>query len=224
MLGAKVAFKFKQFSVSDDRSTMKVGTDAVLLGAWADVANAKSILDIGTGCGVIALMLAQRSNAIVDAVEIDVESAKQAKENFDASPWKINIHNTAVQDLAGQYDLIVSNPPFFNNSLLPPASSRQKARHTTTLTHEDLMKSVSRLLTPGGKFAVIVPDNALISNPYGLTCSRATAVYPRQKLERWLLEFSSNEKASFREEERLVLFDGDERSQEYSRLTREFYL
>src|SRR3954468_22106190 len=115
---------------------MKVGTDAVLLGAWADVSDSKSILDIGTGCGVIALMLAQRNGgATIDAVEIDEASAIQAKENFERSPWKLNVFNTSIQEFAHPpYDLIVSNPPFFSESLLPPTTKRQLARHTKSLS------------------------------------------------------------------------------------------
>lgn len=220
-------FRFKQFSVNDDKSTMKVGTDAVLLGAWADVGEAKSILDIGTGCGVIALMLAQRSGAHVTAIDIDKNSAEQAEENFKASPWSIEVFNTSLQDFEkGTYDLIVSNPPFFSNSFLPPKVERKNARHTETLTFDDLMKSVKRLLNPGGRFAVVIPaDNAELMNAanlYGFYCNRKTSVYPRAKLERYLLEFSLTRKIPLEDE--LVLHDGDGRSAAYQKLAESFYL
>ncbi len=209
---------------------MKVGTDAVVLGAWVNVDDANSILDIGTGCGVIALMLAQRTNAFVDAVEIDQTSADQAAENFNNSPFagRLRIHNVPVQDFEGSYDLIVSNPPFFNNSLLPPATARQRARHTTSLSHEELVASATRLLAPGGRFAVIVPNasDELVeaAGRSGLHCCRMALVYPKQgKLERWLLEFSwAGHK---HDTETLVLTeDGQKRTKQYAALAGEFYL
>lgn len=221
-------FQFKQFSVSDDQSTMKVGTDAVLLGAWVDIGHAKSILDIGTGCGVIALMLAQRApGALVNAVEIDPSSAKQAAGNFEASPWNIDVYNTPVQEFdKGTYDLIVSNPPFFSNSLLPPKVERKNARHTTTLSFDALVKSAKRLLNPGGRLALVVPvENGELMNAanlYGFHCNRKTSVYPRAKLERYLLEFSLEKKIPLEDE--LVLHDGEKRSAGYEKLTKEFYL
>jgi tRNA1Val (adenine37-N6)-methyltransferase len=205
---------------------MKVGTDAVLLGAWTDVANAKSILDIGTGCGVIALMLAQRApSAAIDAVEPDEKSAAQASENFSASPWPIKIHNVRIQDYEHEpYDLIVSNPPFFSNSLLPPTAGRTMARHTTSLSHEELLASVSRLLAPGGRLALIVPGNEIIGTAlrHGLECNRITEVYPRQRLERHLLEFSRYQEIPLKDE--LVLHNGSRRSDAYNKLTEDFYL
>lgn len=206
---------------------MKVGTDAVLLGAWADVSNSKTILDIGTGSGVIALMLAQRMPlAQVDAVEIDEASAKQAEENFERSVFanRLRAYNSAIQDFEGKYDLIVSNPPFFSKSLLPPTSGRQIARHTTTLTHDDLLKAVVRLLDLAGIFAVIVPteDIIKIAKHSGLYCNRKTSVIPRNKVERFLLEFSRTEKVSVEDE--LILHDGERRGDGYRKLTQEFYL
>ena len=123
-------FKFKQFTIHQDKCAMKVGTDGVLLGAWAECANAKGILDIGTGTGLIALMIAQRSNAKIDAVEIDETASKQAKENIKKSLWndRIEILNISFQDFSKstneKYDLIVSNPPYFQNSLYAPDEKR----------------------------------------------------------------------------------------------------
>src|SRR5579859_709466 len=131
---------------------MKVGTDAVLLGAWVSVAGAKRILDIGTGCGVIALMLAQRTNddAIINAVEIEAADARQAKDNVLKSPWlkKVTVHQKAIQafDIGERFDLIVSNPPYYVNSLLPPARARAQARHGKSLTAEELIDQSLRLL------------------------------------------------------------------------------
>ncbi|MGC4023205.1 MAG: methyltransferase, partial [Cyclobacteriaceae bacterium] len=156
-------FRFKQFSVNNDKCAMKVGTDAVLLGAWMDLDNAQSILEIGTGSGVIALMVAQRTpaDAHIDAIEIEEQDATQAKENVKNSPWpsKIGIHQAAFQDFENKtkYDLIFSNPPYFNKSLLPPSSERSRVRHTNTLSYEELIVHSLRLINTKGKLAVILP-------------------------------------------------------------------
>ena len=155
-------FKFKQFSVEQDDVAMKVGTDGVLLGAWAECEGARRILDVGTGTGVIALQMAQRSpTAQVQAVEIDETAAKRARANFDKSPWaeRLEVAQTAVQEFspAEKFDLIISNPPYFVDSLLPPDAKRSTARHTHDLTFEELDRAVVRLLAENGKFALILP-------------------------------------------------------------------
>jgi len=156
-------FRFTQFEVSHHRSTMKVGTDAVILGAWLEVSSSKNILEIGTGCGIIALMLAQKSAAIIDAIDVDEESANEASENFANSPWNNHLKsfhlslNDFADKKAGIYDLIVSNPPFFQNSLLPPSEKRQLARHNSKLSFEDFLVYGSRLLSHDGRLAVILP-------------------------------------------------------------------
>src|SRR5258708_26636997 len=156
-------FQFKRFSISDDHCAMKVGTDAVLLGAWVSIDGARRILDVGTGCGVIALMLAQRTNddVAIDAVEIEVADAHQAGENISKSPWpeKVVVHQKAIQelDIGERFDLIVSNPPYFINSPLPPAPPRAQARHAKSLTSEDLIDQSLRLLRPSGTLAVVLP-------------------------------------------------------------------
>ncbi len=156
-------FRFKQFAIEQDDVAMKVGTDGVLLGAWANCEGAKRILDIGTGTGVIALQMAQRNNdAEVYAVEIDDKASKRARSNFDMSPWaeRLHVECCAVQDYeAEQFDLIISNPPYFVDSLLPPDERRSMARHTHDLTFEELDKAVCRLLADNGRFALILPKN-----------------------------------------------------------------
>lgn len=238
------SFKFKFFHIGDDRSTMKVGTDAVLLGAWVNVKGVRRVLDVGTGSGVIALMMAQRTEfgARVDAVEPDAGSAIQAGENVESSPWpdKVTIHRRSIQEFqtegkSGRYDLIVSNPPFFRRSLLPPTQARQTARHTETLSFEDLLTSVKRLLDENGTFAAVLPvaeGNQFREEAarYGLRCHRAMAFYSRKgkAQERWCMEFSMTGKdKAFDEEtaETLILYgEGDKWSPEYSKLTEEFYL
>ncbi len=155
-------FRFKQFAVEHDRSSMKVGTDGVLLGAWCDVARASSALDVGTGCGVIALMLAQRNPSLrVDAIDIDHDSVEQARDNFEASPWSDRLMaiegDFKVVELARKYDLIVSNPPFFVNGILPPAEARKNARHTQSLTYAQLLSRAKSLLADAGKIAIVSP-------------------------------------------------------------------
>jgi tRNA1Val (adenine37-N6)-methyltransferase len=217
---------------------MKVGTDAVLLGAWVTVGDAKAILDIGAGSGVIALMMAQRSGVAskVDAVEPHGSSAMQAILNVSNSPWpqKVQVHPVTVQKFNSEvlYDLVVSNPPFFNDSLLPPAQGRQAARHTETLSFDDLLMSVKRLLDPRGIFAIVLPVNEgnlfrELAAKYGLSCHRSMAFYSRKEKpqERWLMEFSITGNRQKLEEETLVLYEeNDKWNDKYLSLTKEFYL
>lgn len=216
---------------------MKVGTDAVLLGAWVEVGEAKSILDIGTGSGVIALMMAQRSDfgAHVDAVEPDMGSVNQARENVRLSPWpdKVEIFNTSIQQFETdkKYDLIVCNPPYFSKSLLPPMARRQTARHTETLSFEELLVSAKNLLTPHGTLAVILPFSEgsqflSLSESHKLTCYRSTAFYSREgkPQERWLLQFSRKNEAPLASATLVLYETGDQWTKAYSELTKEFYL
>ena len=156
-------FHFKHFSLNHDRSTMKVGTDAVLLGAWVEVKPTDWVLDVGTGCGVLPLMLAQRGIAKVHAVDLDEPSALEASENFQASQWSRQLFafHADVRHFTMQcaYDLIVSNPPFFINSFKCDADRRNRARHTdTSLSFVDLIATVRRLLKPDGRLAVVLPS------------------------------------------------------------------
>lgn len=159
-------FRFKQFEVLNDRTAMKVGTDGVLLGAWCPVEGARRVLDVGTGCGVIALMIAQRnSQATICGIDIDHDAVEEAAINFANSPWSSRLTACECdfncrQEHAGQYDLIVSNPPYFIDSLLPPDAARTMARHTQTLTYGQLIEGASRLLTDDGTLALISPTEA----------------------------------------------------------------
>ncbi len=231
----KTYFHFKQFSVRHDRCTMKVGTDAVVLGSWATVDKAKSILDIGTGSGVIALIAAQRkSDARIDAVEIETQNVEQARENVLNSPWaeKISVHNISVQEFQPtySYDVIISNPPYFNNSQLPPDQRRHQSRHTVSLDYESLLASVKRMLNPDGRFNVILPFTEglqfiALADEYELFCSRQYSFKTRadKPIERWLLEFSFRELA--KEEGEILLYEkGLVWSDAYIRLTRDFYI
>lgn len=157
-------FTFKQFFVAHDRCAMKVGTDGVLLGAWAPVANAQHILDIGSGSGLVALMLAQRSPAAnIDAVELEASAAQQANENFIESPWAERLHvfaediNQFALTHAQHYDVIVSNPPYFESAVACRDEARTTARYTETLTHDALLDCARALIKPDGQFCVVLP-------------------------------------------------------------------
>jgi len=158
-------FHFKQFSLSHHRSTMKVGTDAVLLGIWTELDGVEDVLDVGTGCGILPLLLAARKASVrVDAVELDAASAREASENFRLSPFAGRLQvfhediNTFHPAEAGKkYDLVISNPPFFVNDRRPEKKSRQMARHSDTLSYEQLAKAGERFLKQQGRFAVVLP-------------------------------------------------------------------
>lgn len=218
---------------------MKVGTDAVLLGAWVNLKGVKRILDVGTGCGIIALMLAQRTDEWVndvhiEGIEIDEQSAQQAEENLLETRWcnRVLFHNYSLQNFRSgyKYDLIVSNPPYFNNSQLPPKAYRAKARHTDSLSYKELLHHSIRLLKTKGRLAVILPFEegklfVSLAKEIGLYVNRQLAFYSRKEKpqERWLFEFSFQTKEVI--EEALVLHDkGESWSDEYKELTREFYL
>jgi tRNA1Val (adenine37-N6)-methyltransferase len=228
-------FDFKQFTVYHDQATMKVGTDAVLLGAWAELNQAKRILDIGTGSGVIALMMAQRSSAqtTIEAIEITTGDCKQAIENVARSPWpsKIQIHQISLQQFqAEQFDLILSNPPYFNNSYKPPISERTNARHTETLSHLELLDHSKRLLKPNGSLNVILPiteGNQIktLAEDKGWYNTRKCVFRSRasKPLERILLELKLDKQEL--ETDELCLYENAlDWSSGYKALTKGFYL
>lgn len=201
-------FQFKQFRISQDRCAMKVGTDGTLLGAWAH--GGPTILDIGTGTGVIALMMAQRfAEALVTAIDIDADACRQAEANVTASPFseRVEVRHIALQDIApsdahcqtdepARYASIVCNPPFFNDSLQSPDRQRTIARHTTTLSYRQLFLSAARLLADDGELSVVIPTEcrsvldteAVIS---GFFPSRVCAVFTseRKPPRRFLLAY-----------------------------------
>lgn len=229
-------FRFKQFLIRQERSAMKVGTDGVLLGAWAESHHPRHILDIGTGTGLIALMMAQRyGEALVDAIERDPGSAREAAENISASPWSNRI--TLIQadfmlwEPTETYDLIVCNPPYFKNSLLPPGAERSAARHEHSLTLPVLISKSSRLLTDDGSLAAIIPAGRLsdveeAARASGLHLNKILQVRGTHKapVKRILIRLDKNLLPA---EMRELVLESDQRgiiSDEYRELVRDFYL
>lgn len=156
-------FFFKKFGLFHHRSTMKIGTDAILLSRWVEVSSNDDVLDIGTGCGLIPLMLSQKGIRHADAVEIDRDSYEEASLNFRNSAWgeKLAVYHEDVKSFAdkniAKYDLIVSNPPFFFGDNVPQKTKKGLARHTNTLAYKDLLVSVKKMLKPDGRFALVLP-------------------------------------------------------------------
>ena len=240
-------FQFKQFTIHQDRTAMKVGTDGVLLGAWAPISsNAQHLLDIGTGTGLIALMLAQRltpnsSRLTISAIDIDQSSIEQATENIKNSLFAqhITTYHTSLQDHNPQekYDAIVCNPPYFVASLKCPDAGRTQARHTDSLSFEDLLFHSARLLNDGGSLSVILPvteGNQLIdlAPKYGFTLTHLTEVHPTPTAppKRLLLQFVKqnsqlNHSSLLISHSSLTIeITRHQYTPEYIALTRDFYL
>lgn len=231
------AFQFKQFSIQDENSAMKVGTDAVLLGAWNNPRNYNSILDIGTGSGIIALMMAQKSFAKIDAIDIDFNSVQDAIINFKNSPWSENlvaIHSSLsdyIKQSENKYDLILSNPPFFNNSLKSSSDRKNLSKHTSTLSHKDLLLGVRNLISINGKFAVIIPYDQMksffnIALIEGLYCYKKLIIYPtpNKPANRIIMEFSLKKENQIMEEELIIRDASGKFSEQYKTLTKDFYI
>ncbi len=230
-------FRFKKFTVYQDKCAMKVGTDGVLLGAWANCDKSKNILDIGTGTGLISLMMAQRSKAQIDAIEIDIKACEQAQENVKKSPWKsrINIIHKSLQDFTQdenkKYDLIVSNPPYFQNSLIAPDENRTNARHNSSLEYKDIINAANKFLTDQGSLGIILPyleGNMFILKAVenNLFCVRQTKVLPNpgKHAKRLLLEFKKIKMPLVEQEIIIELNKRHEYSEAYKNLTKDFYL
>lgn len=231
-------FTFKQFFVAHDRCAMKVGTDGILLGAWSPVSRAKRILDMGAGSGLISLMLAQRTseNVVIDAIELDEDAASQAADNVQASPWasRLLVHQADVISwAAGQtarYDLIVSNPPYFEQGVECATPQRDRARYTTTLDHSALLECAATLITEDGFFCVILPvevSEAFTAKALGmgwhLRLRTDVTEYEVRLPHRVMLAFSPTSGECFTD--RLVIRGADQHySDSYTALTQAFYL
>ncbi|CAN5491014.1 methyltransferase [soil metagenome] len=227
-------FHFLNFTIRQDRCAMKVGTDGVLLGAWVKASAADSVLDIGTGTGLIALMICQKSNAHVDAIDIDEEACLQAKENVLESPWpdRVRVIHSSLQEFkpGRRYDLIVTNPPYFIDSFAPTDEARNRARQASaSLSYEELLSGVIRLLAPSGKFFVILPAKEgqwfrELAEQDGLFCNHITSLHTKadKPEKRVLMEFSRKEEEIV--EDRLIIHN-DEGSftEAYKKLTGDYY-
>ena len=221
--------------IRQDKCAMKVGTDGVLLGAWADLTAACRLLDIGTGTGLIAIMAAQRNPDLqIDAVEIDPVACEQAKANVQDSPWKerIRLFQGRVQDFkpTDLYDIITCNPPFFINSTKNPGLSRTLARHCETLSHEDILNVAEELLSPEGKLCVILPipeaeHFITLAQSRKWFVNKSTTIHPtpNKPPKRKLLEISKKQENT---ENKTIILEIERHvyHETYAQLTKDFYL
>ncbi len=231
-------FTFKQFTINQDRCAMKIGTDAVLLGAWTPLINTPySILDIGTGTGVLALMLAQRSTAEqIDAIEIDDIAFEQATDNFESSPWNDRLYcfhaglDEFMEEPEDEYDLIISNPPFYTEDYKTENLQRDLARFEDALPFEDLVEAADLLLSENGIFSVIIPYKEearflALANDFELYPLKITRVKgtPTSEIKRSLLAFTRIEQTPLIDE-LTIETARHQYTPEYIELTKDFYL
>jgi tRNA1Val (adenine37-N6)-methyltransferase len=232
-------FQFKKFAVEQDRCAMKIGTDGVLLGAWAPIENNPfSVLDIGTGTGIIALILAQRSHAEqIDALEIDEEAYEQATDNFENSPWNDRLFcfhaglDEFVEEPEDEYDLIISNPPFYSEDYKSSNDQRDLARFQDAMPFEDLIEAADLLLSEKGMFAVIIPFYEevrflALAKEFELFPIKITRVKgtPITEIKRSLLAFGRNENPDVPQDELIIETTRHSYTPEYIALTKDFYL
>ena len=233
-----MTFNFKQFHVNQDRCAMKIGTDGVLLGAWTPIINNPyNVLDIGAGTGILSLMLAQRSNAEqIDAIEIDEDAYEQCVENFEASPWSDKLFcfhaglDEFVDEPEDEYDLIISNPPFYTDDYKSDNSSRDLARFEDALPFEELIEAAALLLSDNGIFSVIIPfkeEERFVSlckelDLFPLKITRVKGT-PTTEIKRSLLAFCKMEQTPLIDE-LVIEISRHNYTPEYIELTKEFYL
>lgn len=232
-------FKFKQFSLSQGKNAMKLGTDAVVLGAYVNPYLAKNILDIGTGTGILALMMAQKSDALIQAVEIDEVAALEAEFNFKQSKWvdQFSLYNGSIQDYTSsnpsiKFDLIITNPPYFvaGNQFEIEEEKRRTARHTNTLSFDELAKIIAELLHEDGTIAMVLPVQEAelfiqIAETYLLFPKEILQVFPKKSkpFNRLVMLFSKQKQNIIQQE--LVIYNEDNSYTEtYYELTKDFYL
>ncbi|PWJ43391.1 tRNA1(Val) (adenine(37)-N6)-methyltransferase [Sediminitomix flava] len=226
----------KKFEIHQDKCALKVGTDGIILGAWTNVNHQKEILDIGTGTGLISLMLAQRNKeALLTAIEIDKDASQQAQSNFSISPWKnrLTLEHSSLQEYncTKKFDLIVSNPPFFNNALKSESEQKNTARHTDSLSQEDLLNYSLKHLKTEGTLSLILPCQEAeqiteLASKKGLFLQRRCIVQNTSEAKpiRWMMEFSCTQPDSITEE-KLIIREKDKRTytEEFKMLTKDFY-
>lgn len=230
-------FHFKKFSIDDSLAAMKIGTDSVLLGAWTPCGDENRILDIGTGSGILALMMAQKTKSVIDAIEIDADAAGLAQKNAQLSPWSDRVHiiNSSIQEFStetnNKYTLIICNPPFFTDSLKAPDKARNIARHNDTLPVKDLLRITSELLEEDGKAAFILPADAFgnwITTASNLNLFPAFITKARSSLNhiphRVMVVFKKDKNPEIIENELSIYSSKGIYTKEYRELTKEFYL
>ena len=229
-------FHFKHFSLYHHRSTMKVGTDAILLGRWTEVKPLDVVLDVGTGCGLLPLMLSQKGVAHVDAVDIDKASIEEATINFEASQWRDRLKAFCVDIVDFQtdkkYDLIISNPPYFNRFSKCDSERKSRARHNDAgLSFATICQEVGRLMQPDGRFALVLPADVSVefldtAERYGLYLHKRMTIVPIAGKEpnRVNLELGF-EKSDNIFEETFIIRDADKRfTAQYNEFLKDYYL
>ena len=229
-------FRFKQFTINQERCAMKVGTDGCLLGAWADLGPGRRILDVGCGSGLIAIMAAQRcAEARITGIELDEDAASQARENAAASPWSERIeivHKDFLQYVPEKkFDTILSNPPYFTNSMKCPNDKRSKARHDDSLASGDLLTHACRLLLDGGKLSVVIPAEqsdtwSEQAQGVGLHLTRITFIHTRTTAapKRVLMEFTKGDSTTLSKRDFILEDEPGKYSEEATTLLQPFYL
>lgn len=236
MASKSTIFNFKEFSIQQSKSAMKVGTDAIILGAWTDVSTAETILDIGAGTGILALMMAQRSDAfIIDAVEIDENAFVEAVENFENAPWsdRLFCYHTSVQDFVKEvdekYDLIICNPPYFPPTHIESFNSRKVARETHLLNHLTLLKSTKKMLSPKGICSFSLPTASEsffidLAVKLGFKLQRRLRMKDKENSEfvRCFLQFGFD-KIPLEEEILILKNEENAYTQPFIQLTKDFY-
>lgn len=229
-------FKCEQFEVKQDKSAMKVGTDSLVLGAWADVSGVESALDIGTGTGILALMIAQRSDAhTIDAVEIEENAFEEAVTNFENSPWgdRLFCYHSSLQEfmleIEDSYDLIICNPPYFKTQNITEATPREIARHTHLLNHITLLKAIKKLLSKDGKASVSLPFAAegfflKLAESYGFKVQKIMRMKNSKEnlFTRSFVQIGWEE-MTLHETELIVRTQPNVYSEAYKKLTSDFY-
>lgn len=231
-------FKFKDFSVNQDKCAMKIGTDSVLLGAWTSIKNNPfSVLDIGSGTGVLSLMIAQRSTSeTIEALEIDADAYEQCSENFENSPWADRLfcyHASLlefVEEAEDEYDLIICNPPFYSEDYKTNNKARDLARFNDAMPFEHLIYAVARLLSDDGMFSVVIPFKEeehfiTLASKIGLFPNRILHIkgHPDAEIKRSLLEFSFKE-SKIETSKLIIETERHQYTDDYINLTKDFYL
>lgn len=231
-------FKFKQFTINQDKCAMKIGTDGVLLGAWTSIdKNPFSVLDIGSGTGILSLMLAQRSNAeIIDAIEIDDDAYEQCVDNFEQSLWgdRLFCYHASleefVEEIEDKYDLIICNPPFFSEKYKTENTQRDLARFQDAMPFNHLVESVSKLLSENGILSVIIPFK---EGQVFIEFAKKSNLFPNRishvqgnstsEIKRSLVEFSFSKK-DLKIENLIIETERHQYTEDYINLTKDFYL